>query len=298
MFYRLFYCLIFVTSLFISACSPLSGQGQSFNSGGVKIQYHEAGEGPPLFLLHGFALDGKMQWRGVVSELTNNYRVIVPDHRGHGGSDKPKGKEHYGRHMVDDVIRLMDHLEIKRARIAGMSMGGFITVAVAAIYPERISCGFVGAAGWVDPMTEPVFDEEVALAFERGEGFDRLNQMLNPENDPEAGGGWLGKLFFNLMIGDQDPMVLASVYRGMADVAITSEMIASSPVELLTVIGDKDGLLPRAHALDAISAKHNLIIVKNKDHGSIGTADEFDTAMQLFLANETACGTTSLKDDK
>lgn len=294
MFYRLLCCLIIVTSLLMSGCSPLSGKGQYFYSNDVKIQYHEVGEGPPVLLLHGFALNGEMQWSRLVSDLAKNYRVIVPDHRGHGESDKPIGRENYGRHMVDDVIRLMDHLEIQESRIVGMSMGGFMTVAVAAIYPERISCGFVGAAGWVNPSTEQVLDEEIALAFERGEGFERLNRALNPEDDPEDSGGWLGKLFFNLMIGDQDPKVLASVYRGMGDVPISSEMIESSSVPLLTVIGNKDGLLPRAIALEEVSSNHELIIVQDKDHGSIGGAEEFEAAMQRFLADETVCGSTSL----
>jgi non-heme chloroperoxidase len=294
MHYRLFYCLLIAVSLLISGCSPLSGKKQFFISDAIKIQYQEVGDGPPLFLLHGFAMTGELQWGGLVSDLAKHYRVIVPDHRGHGASDKPKGRERYGRHMVDDVVRLMDHLEIKEARVAGISMGGFMTVAVAAIYPERISCGFVGAAGWVDPMAEQMFDEEVALAFERGEGFDRLNHILNPENDPEDDGGWLGKLFFNWLIGDQDPMILASVYRGMSDVGISSYMIESSPVPLLTVIGDKDGLLPLAIALEETSLNHKLLVVKDKDHGSIGGAEEFETALQQFLADEAICGSTAL----
>jgi pimeloyl-ACP methyl ester carboxylesterase len=279
-------------SIILVACSPLPDKGEYFVSDDVKIHFYDVGEGPALILLHGFAMTGELQWGGMVDSLASNYRVIIPDHRGHGESDKPIGKSYYGRHMVDDVVRLMDYLEIQEARLAGMSMGGFMTVALTSLYPDRFSCGFVGAAGWRDLTQEDaLLNEFDAKLFEKGEGFDVLNRRLNPERDT-SGSNWIGKFFFNLVIGDQDPMVLASVYRGMSETIVRLEDIQASEVPMMTVIGDQDGLLVYAKSLEEVSNHHELLVLKGHDHGSIGGAKEFQLAMSGFIADEDQCGTS------
>ncbi|MCE9547954.1 MAG: alpha/beta hydrolase [Planctomycetia bacterium] len=58
--------------------------------------------------------------------MSKNFQVIALDVRGHGLSDKPTREDAYGPELVGDVIRLMDHLHIKKAHIVGYSMGGII----------------------------------------------------------------------------------------------------------------------------------------------------------------------------
>lgn len=96
-------------------------------------QYYEAtGSGPALVLLHGHTLDHRM-WAEHVEALSGQYRVITPDVAAHGLSGwSPDGKP-----LCDDLAALLDHLEVDRAAICGLSMGGMVAVSFALHHPER-----------------------------------------------------------------------------------------------------------------------------------------------------------------
>lgn len=101
----------------------------------VHLYYEEEGNGPPLFLLHGLTASMVM-YEKEMAQLKKNYRVIALDSRGHGQSEKLSTytlKDH-----VQDVIALMDHLEIKKATVIGVSMGSYIAQGVAVQSPERV----------------------------------------------------------------------------------------------------------------------------------------------------------------
>jgi pimeloyl-ACP methyl ester carboxylesterase len=100
----------------------------TFESQGFQIAYDDIGDGDPIILLHGFAADRRTNWRltGWYKLLLNaGYRVIAPDARGHGRSDKPTDPKDFSpAGIAGDVIRLMDHLDIDKADLFGYSMGG------------------------------------------------------------------------------------------------------------------------------------------------------------------------------
>lgn len=278
----------------LAGCSPYGDSQSSFDSDGVAITYYDFGEGEPLLLLHGFGMSAQTQWAMLAEDLAQRYRVIIPDHRGHGDSDKPVGAEHYGRPMVEDLIGLLDHLGLERARVAGMSMGGYMAIAAVADYPQRFNCAFIGAAGWVEPaLFQDLLSEEIALAFERGEGWELLNARLNPGKEPGSG-NWLGRFFFWLLTASHDPEVMASVYRGMRGFQVEEAALRPAPQRMLTVIGDQDGLLPMARNLEALAPGYELQIVPGHDHGSIGNSSEFLAAMQSFFADDEKCVTDSI----
>jgi pimeloyl-ACP methyl ester carboxylesterase len=103
---------------------------------GNKIFYHERGTGEPLVLIMGFGADGTV-WEKHVSVYEKHFRCIVPDNRGVGRSDQPKGP-YTTKMMAADTIAVMDHAGVKQARIAGISMGGAIAQEIAINYPERV----------------------------------------------------------------------------------------------------------------------------------------------------------------
>lgn len=114
-------------------------KGQFFDSAGVTIHYTSEGTGTPVVLIHGFAANSTLNWRvtGIHRQLARHYRVITMDVRGHGLSDKPKDPAKYGAEMVEDVRRLLDHLDIPKAHIVGYSMGGMICMKFMALHPDR-----------------------------------------------------------------------------------------------------------------------------------------------------------------
>lgn len=100
----------------------------TFESQGYEIAFDDEGEGDPIILLHGFAADRRSNWKltGWTKLLLKaGFRVIAPDARGHGRSDKPTDPEAYApAGIAGDVIRLMDCLDIEKADLFGYSMGG------------------------------------------------------------------------------------------------------------------------------------------------------------------------------
>ncbi|MDB5774715.1 MAG: alpha/beta fold hydrolase [Herbaspirillum sp.] len=115
---------------------------------GVRLHYQVAGDGPPLLLHHGFA--GSLAgWRhfGFASPLQSHYRLILPDARGHGLSDKPHDIEAYAlQERVDDVLAILDALQIERTHFMGYSMGGMVAFGMAQCAPQRLRSLVIGGA--------------------------------------------------------------------------------------------------------------------------------------------------------
>ena len=114
---------------------------ETFDSGGVSINYVDEGAGPDLVLVHGFASSLQGNWRGpgiFDAFVKSGRRVVALDCRGHGESGKPHDPEAYADNaMAKDVIALMDHLRITKADLMGYSMGGIISATLMTAYPER-----------------------------------------------------------------------------------------------------------------------------------------------------------------
>jgi pimeloyl-ACP methyl ester carboxylesterase len=107
------------------------------NVNGVSIYYRDIGaRGEPLLLLHGFPETGDA-FAQVVAPLGKRYRLIVPDLRGAGRSERTQAG--YDKEtLASDVRALMDHLKIDRAHVIGHDIGARIAYAFAVQYPERL----------------------------------------------------------------------------------------------------------------------------------------------------------------
>ena len=127
-------------------------EGFYFDHDGVKIHYTVEGEGEPVILIHGFAVNGDMNWRrmGVNRALRKEYKVITIDTRGHGLSDKPYEKDAYGEKMAWDVIELLNYLDIKEAHLVGYSLGGFIALKCVVSHPSRWKSLTIMGSAWED----------------------------------------------------------------------------------------------------------------------------------------------------
>jgi pimeloyl-ACP methyl ester carboxylesterase len=106
---------------------------------GVRLHYVEAGEGPLVLLLHGFP-ELWYGWRRQIPALAAaGFRVVAPDLRGYGRSDKPRGVAAYGvRELVRDVRGLIERLGAAQASVVGHDWGAGIAWAFAMQYPEAL----------------------------------------------------------------------------------------------------------------------------------------------------------------
>lgn len=130
-------------------------------SEGGRLYYEVYGKGEPVILVHGHSLDRRM-WRTQIPALAKEYRVYTPDMRGYGRSSRQREDLHTTH--VDDLIAFMDSLHIEKAHVIGLSMGGFITADMVAMYPERmLSCVMSsGTLRSVKGPSEPVDSTEYA----------------------------------------------------------------------------------------------------------------------------------------
>ncbi|MEM2085796.1 MAG: alpha/beta hydrolase [Archaeoglobaceae archaeon] len=106
-----------------------------FNSNGLKIRYLEIGKGEPLILIHGLG-ECIECWTFQLNAFATKYRVIALDLRGFGMSDVPRDVSF--EDFANDVKNLMNHLDIKKAHILGISMGGVVCFEFYKKYSEKV----------------------------------------------------------------------------------------------------------------------------------------------------------------
>jgi pimeloyl-ACP methyl ester carboxylesterase len=130
--------------------AAMSAVADSFDSAGIKIHYAVRGAGETVILIHGLHSSSRINWDlpGTTRMLAGHLQVVTMDCRGHGQSDKPEAEDAYGINMVEDVVRLMDHLGIQKARLVGYSMGAMIAMKLAVTHPDRAEGIILGGMGW------------------------------------------------------------------------------------------------------------------------------------------------------
>jgi pimeloyl-ACP methyl ester carboxylesterase len=102
----------------------------------TKISYTDEGKGTAVLLLHGF-LENKTMWKAFVPELAKKHRVITLDLLGHGETECI-GYVHVMEDQADMIYTLMLYLKIRKVVLVGHSMGGYVALAFAELYPEHV----------------------------------------------------------------------------------------------------------------------------------------------------------------
>ncbi len=143
---------------------------------GIKIDYVTAGDGPPVVLLHGFP-ETWFAWRHQIPVLAERYRVIVPDLRGYGATEKPAAG-YDKRTMALDIRELMRHLSVEQAAIVGHDRGARVATRFAKDYPEAI-----GRLVVMDNIPTRIIFERMDARVARGHWWFLFN---NAPDIPEA----------------------------------------------------------------------------------------------------------------
>jgi pimeloyl-ACP methyl ester carboxylesterase len=139
--------------------------------GDARLYYSVRGEGPAVLGIMGFALDQRY-WAGQVPAVIQTHSFVTFDNRGVGRSTgRPPTSI---QQMANDAVSLLDHLEIDRAVIFGVSMGGAIAQRLAVEHPERVS-GLILAVTWARPIEFMRRQHNVArMVIEASQSVDAL----------------------------------------------------------------------------------------------------------------------------
>ncbi len=269
--------------------SSLYAADFTFDSGGVKIHYIVEGQGEPVILIHGYAASIAANWGqpGVIKGLAESYRVIALDNRGHGQSDKPHDVASYGNKMVDDVIRLMDHMKIKKAHIVGYSMGGFMTEALLTEHPKRVITATLGGAGWSDPkdQTQANMLNQLADSLEQGKGIGPLLVALNPVGAPPPTPQAI-EMTSKMFLSANDPLALAAVARAHMPPASEAK-IRANKVPTLALIGELDPLKAGVDQLKIMMPKLTVVVIPGANHLTAFANPLFLSSLKSFLAEHS-----------
>jgi len=276
-------------SSFAQAQTP-KYESHFFDSNGVKIHYQMAGEGEPVLLIHGFSANIQAQWIApkIFSRLAENYRVIALDNRGHGKSEKPHDREKYGMEMMNDSIRLLDHLGIEKAHVVGYSMGAFITNKLLSMHPERFISATLGGAGWYrDTDTQMKFMDELAESLETGGGITPLIKRLTPAGSPEMTKEQLQGLN-NMFLLINDAQALAAVIRGARALEIKEETLKENQTPVLVLIGEIDPLKDGVDELVAVMPHVKVVVIETADHMTAFASATFIDELEAFLQEHSS----------
>jgi len=281
--------LVFSTTSAWAAEKQQPLEDHYFNSNGVKIHYFVRGEGEPVLLIHGFTASADSNWirSGIFDALDDHYKVIAIDNRGHGKSEKPHDADKYGMEMVEDQIRLLDHLGIDKAHLVGYSMGGFITGRLMIEHPERVLSATMGGAGWEDQKSQRLdFIEELADSLESGKGIGPLIVRLTPAGETPPNEEQL-KLMNTVVMMTNDPQALAAVIRGMTQFFVPEDQLRACKVPVLAIVGSRDPLKAGVDAMAKIRPDIKVVVVDGANHMTAFRKPVFIDSLKAFLAKHS-----------
>jgi len=205
---------------------------------GIELAYTRHGKGNPLVLLHGFPLDHHT-WDEIVPLLEDKFDLMLPDLRGFGESttvETPYTMDDY----ASDIAGLLDHLRIEKAAIAGHSMGGYIALAFARLFPDRVTgLALVASQTLADPpdRKEGRYKSAADVAANGiGGVVDAMATKLTSVEQLQA--------VVREIMERQQPAAYIGGLRAMAERQDSTSLLAGMKYPVLVVHGNADVLIP------------------------------------------------------
>ena len=237
---------------------------------GVQLAYERRGRGTPLVLIHGYPLDHHL-WDEVVPLLEDTFDIILPDLRGFGESrtvDSFYTMEDY----ASDIAGLLDHLGIQKTAIAGHSMGGYVALAFARLFPERVrGLALVSSQAAAD-SEERKQGRYNSAAEVADKGIGSVVETMAPKFTSNPGLQALARESMER----QKPAAYIGALKAMAERVDSTPFLSSSHFPVVLIHGDSDQLIPidRAREVKVALPKAYFVEINGAGHMPMMEAKE------------------------
>jgi pimeloyl-ACP methyl ester carboxylesterase len=211
---------------------------------GANLRYSDLGKGNPVVLIHGY-LESLEIWNGFAEKIARKYRVVSVDLPGHGQSGIYSSMNTMAV-MADSVKAVLDHLSIGRAVIIGHSMGGYVTLALADIFPEMIVgfCLFHSHA-LPDPEDKKLNRDREALLVKEGKKSQFINLNIPNAFAGDNHGSFQKEIEWAIKIalGTPDKGIISAL-EGMKARPDRRDVVKNSVEPVMVIAGRKDYYIP------------------------------------------------------
>ncbi len=254
-----------------------------------RMAFEDQGKGIPIVFIHGYPLNSEL-WRPQIESLSNDFRVIAPDLRGHGKSQAPPGT--YNMELLaSDCNELLDYLKIKeKIIICGLSMGGYIAFAFHRTFRHRLrGMIFTATKASADtPDQKENREKSILSANERGIDFiidSMLPKLLSPINSLNNPG--LVDRVKNIMRDTSIEGIIGDL-RGMKERPDSIPYLKEIQEPVLIIQGQDDQIIPMVET--QIMQTHipncDLKLIPGAGHlPNLEKPEEFNQLVRLFLNN-------------
>ena len=262
---------------------------------GVRLHVESTGAGTPLLFVHEFAGDHR-SWEPQVRFFARGYRCITYAARGYPPSDVPADPGAYSQQRaVADAVAVLTQLDLPRAHVVGLSMGGFATLHLILQRPDLVLSGVIAGVGYgAQPERQQPFQAEsraIAAAFEaEGSAQVARRYAVGPARVQFQNKNPRGWAEFATALAEHSAVGAALTMRGVQaarpSLYTLRAELAAVQVPILIVVGDEDeGCLEPALMLKRTIPTAGLAVLPRTGHtANLEEPEEFNAAVDRFLA--------------
>ena len=248
------------------------------------LAYNEKGSGKEVILLHGFC-ESKQIWSRLMSQLSIHFRVLSPDLPGFG-QNPALHQDISIDDMAEQVFSWMDQLKIENASLVGHSLGGYVSLAMAEQFPDRVSslCLFHSSAKADSPDKKEKRDK--IIAFIEANGIETFVNNFIPSLFAASSRNKINDTIqevVNLAAQTFDATAI-SVTRAMRNRPERLHVLKNAAFPCLFIAGREDEAVPYNDMKQQSHLPDDALLTTLEDCGHMGMYEKPDEALQALMA--------------
>ena len=238
---------------------------KTFSYKHTHVSYTDQGKGSALFFMHGF-LESSSMWKNIAKELSKKFRVVCIDLLGHGQSGC-MGYIHTMEDQADMIYALMSHLRLRKISLIGHSMGGYIALAFAELYPDNVkNMILVNSSARPDSAERKLNRDRAIKAIKQNSDlFIQLsvNNLFMPESLQKH------QKKINSLIDEAKQIPIQGIIAALEGMKIRPDrevLLHFSPYPKLIIAGEHDTIIPINEAKDQAENSDTKLVILNCGH--------------------------------